>query len=178
MIRPLRHPAQGVLLAAAALLAAVALIALAATAARADSDAPVSAANLDCTITVTVDVNPGVTPQLQHVAVTSHGLTGTANCTGTIGGATVTGPGSFAVDIQETANCTQLAGHGSFVLRVPTTGGTVTVAGTFDTSGSRAGAVVTGDLTGTAHTTAVLEGDCVTTPLTRVTTQVDVHVGP
>jgi hypothetical protein len=51
------------------------------------------------------------------------------------------------------------------------------VAGTFDTTGSSAGAVVVGDLTGTAHVTAVLEGDCVTTPLTRVTTQVEAHVG-
>jgi hypothetical protein len=88
------------------------------------------------------------------------------------------GSGTFAVTIQETANCTQLAGQGQFVLQVPTTNGTLTVAGTFDVSGSSAGAVLTGDLTGTAHVTAVLEGDCFTTPLTRVTTQVDVHVGP
>jgi hypothetical protein len=175
MIRSPRPRVRRVLVAASALFAA-ALLALPAAPAHANS--PISTANLDCTITVTVDVHPGVTPQLRHVAVTSHGLTGTATCTGTVGGNTVTGPGSFAVTIQETANCTQLAGHGEFVLRVPTTGGTATVAGTFDTSGSRAGAVVTGDLTGTAHTTAVLEGDCVTTPLTRVTTQVDAHVGP
>jgi len=85
---------------------------------------------------------------------------------------------TLTTDIQETADCTQLAGQGTFVLRIPTSGGIATVAGTFDTSGSAAGAVVTGDLTGTAHVTAVLEGDCVTTPLTRVTTQVDAHVGP
>jgi hypothetical protein len=48
---------------------------------------------------------------------------------------------------------------------------------TFDTSGSGAGALVTGDLIGAARATAVLEGDCVTTRLTRVTTQVDAHVG-
>jgi hypothetical protein len=155
---------------------AAVLLALPATPARAD--APISGADLDCTIIVTVDVHPGVTPELQHVAVTSHGLTGTADCTGTVDGATVTGPGSFAVTIQEVANCTQLSGQGEFVLRIPTTGGTVTLAGTFDTSGSSAGAIVVGDLTGTARVIAVLEGDCVTTPLTRVTTQVDAHVGP
>lgn len=134
--------------------------------------------DLNCTITVTTDVHPGVTPELRHVAVNSHGLTGTANCTGTVDGDMVTGPGRFAVTIQEVANCTQLAGQGEFVLRVPTTGGTKTVAGTFEVSGSGAGAVLTGDLTGTAQVTAILEGDCVTTPLTRVTTQVDAHVGP
>src|SRR5204863_7085319 len=123
------------------IISAALLLALPAAPASADAgaDAPISTANLDCTISVTVDVNPGVTPQLQHVAVTSHGLTGTADCTGTVGGDTVTGPGDFAVTIQETANCTQLAGAGEFVLRIPTTGGTATVAGTFDTSGSSAG---------------------------------------
>ncbi len=171
MIRPRRHPAHRVVVASAA-----ALLALPAAPARAD--APVSGTDLDCAITVTVDAHPGVTPQLRHVAVTSHGLTGTADCTGTLDEATVTGPGSFAVTIQEVANCTQLAGQGTFVLCIPTSGGTATVAGTFDTSGSSAGAIVVGDLTGTAHVTAVLEGDCVTTPLTRVTTQVDAHVGP
>ncbi len=117
------------------------------------------------------------TPTSRLVAVTSHGLTGTADCTGTIDGATVTGPGTFAVNIQETANCTQLTGQGEFVLQVPTTDGTKTVAGTFDVSGTSAGADLTGDLTGTAHVTEVIEGDCFTTPLTRVTTQIDAHVG-
>jgi hypothetical protein len=172
MIRPLRQPVRRVLVVAAA----AALLAASGTPARADS--PISSADLDCTITVTTDVHPGVTTELQHVAVTSHGLTGTAECTGTIDGATVTGPGSFDVTIQEVANCTQLAGQGEFVLQVPTTDGTRTVAGTFDVTGGSAGAVLTGDLTGTAHVTEVLEGDCVTTPLTRVTTQIDAHVGP
>ncbi len=174
MIHLPRHHARRVLLVAVA----GALLALPAAPAWADFGAPVSGANLDCTITVTVDVHPGVTPQPQHVAVTSHGLTGTATCTGTVNGATVTGPGAFAVNIQEIANCTQLSGQGEFVLSIPASGGTTTMAGTFDTTGSSAGAVVIGDLTGTAQVIAVLEGNCVTTPLTRVTTQVDAHVGP
>ena len=174
MIRlPHPHACRALLVAAMAVL-----LALPASAAWADTEAPVSTADLDCTITVTTDVHPGVTTQLRHVAVTSHGLTGTATCTGTINGSTVTGPGAFAVTIQEVANCTQLAGHGEFVLRIPTTSTTQTVAGTFDVTGSSAGAVLSGDLTGTAHVTAVLEGDCLTTPLTRVTTQINTHVGP
>jgi len=172
MIRALPHPVRRVALVASA----AALLALPTTPARAD--APISSADLDCTITVTTDVQPGVTPQLQHVAVTSNGLTGTADCTGTIDGATVTGTGSFAVTIQEVANCTQLAGQGEFLLQVPTTDGTKTVAGTFDVTGSSTGAVLTGDLSGTAQVIAVHEGDCVNTPLTRVTTQIDAHVGP
>ena len=172
MIRPLRHRARHVVLVASA----AALLVL--PAAPALADAPISSADLDCTITVTTDVDPGVTTELQHVAVTSHGLTGTADCTGTIDGATVTGAGTFDVTIQEVANCTQLAGQGEFVLSIPTSDGPATVAGTFDTTGSSAGAVVIGDLTGTAQVIAVLEGDCVTTPLARVTTQVDAHVGP
>ncbi len=174
MIRPPHPPTRRALLVAST----AALLALPATVARADTDAPVSTADLDCTITVTTDVDPGVTPQLRHVAVTSHGLTGIADCTGTINGNSVTGPGTFAVTIQETANCTQLSGQGEFVLRVPTTDGTATVAGTFDVTGTSAGAVLTGDLTGIAHVTAVLEGDCLTTPLTRVTTQIVTHIGP
>ena len=58
--------------------------------------APASAAarvvNLDCTITVSNDLHPGLTPQLRHIAIVSHGLTGTATCTGTVNGQPVTGP--------------------------------------------------------------------------------------
>jgi hypothetical protein len=52
-----RHARRALVVAAAA-----ALLALPATPARADS--PISTADLDCTITV--DVNPGVTPQLRR----------------------------------------------------------------------------------------------------------------
>ena len=154
------------------LATAATLLALPATPASADTDAPVSSADLDCTITVTTDVYPGVTTELQHVAVTSHGLTGTADCTGTIDGATVTGPGTFAVTIEETANCTQLAGQGEFVLQVPTTGGIATVTGRTDFAFGPgiSGSSFTGDLTGTGETIAT-EGDCVNTPLTQGTTR-------
>ncbi len=175
MLRPPRRRLRRISVVGSALFGA-ALLAL--PAAPAEVASPISTADLDCTIAVTVEVAPGVTTELRHVAVTSNGLTGTATCTGTVNGAAVTGPGAFAVYIQEVADCTQLAGGGEFVLRIPTTGGIATVAGTFDTSGSSAGAVVVGDLTGAAHVTAILEGDCLTTPLTRVTTQVDAHVGP
>src|SRR5256886_14439172 len=99
MTRLPRRPVRCVLLLA---LAAAALLAPAAPATAA---APV--VNLNCTITVTTDVHPGVTPQLRHLASTSHGLAGTATCTGTVNGKPVTAPGSFAVNTDVGGNCTQ-----------------------------------------------------------------------
>src|SRR2546430_5804772 len=96
---------------------------------------PASAApvpDLDCTITVTTDANPAVTPELRLSAATSHGLTGTADCTGTVDGQPVTGPGSFALNFQSLGNCTQADGTATFVLQIPTTGGTKTIAGQND----------------------------------------------
>jgi hypothetical protein len=141
--------------------------------APASADAPV--VDLDCTITVTTDFHPALTPQLRHIAVVSHGLTGTADCTGTVDGQTVTGPGSFAINDVILASCTQVTGSGTFVLKIPTTGGTQTVSGrtTFSIVG---GAIVhAGDLTGTATVVSTV-GDCVTTPLTSATSVLTVHV--
>ncbi len=171
MIRPLRHSVLRVLFAAMALCGAVALLALPASPARASS--PISAANLNCTITLTVDIHPGITPRLRHVALTTHGFTATADCTGTIDGATVTGPGTFALNEADTANCILASGHGEFVLRLPATGGTKTVAGTF----TSVGAVLSGDITGTGVVTALV-GDCVTMPRTSVSAVDTVHIGP
>jgi hypothetical protein len=98
------------------------------------------------------DVHPGVTPQLRHLASTSHGLTGTATCTGTVNGKPVTGPGSFAVNTEVVGNCTQANGSSTFVLRIPTTGGTKTVA------------------------IIAAVGDCVTTPITQTTSVITAHI--
>ena len=165
MIGPLRALIRTVLPA----VSAVALVALPAIPVSADtSDRSV---NLTCTITVTTDVHPGVTPELRHVSSISHGLTGTAICTGTINGQPVTGPGQFKVTSQGLGSCTQAALHNEFVLRIPTADGTRTVAGTFDSTVS----ALTGDLTGTTRVIAAV-GDCFTTPITRVTSVLDVHV--
>jgi hypothetical protein len=137
------------------------------------ADAPV--ADLSCTITVTTDVHPGVTPELRRLATTSHGLTGTAICTGTVDGQPVTGPGRFAIEEQLVGDCTQAAGTGTFQLRIPTAGGTETVAGRFAATVSAAGDIHTGDLSGTAVVVSAV-GDCFTTPLTRTTAVLTVHV--
>jgi hypothetical protein len=143
-------------------------------AAPASADDPV--ADLDCTFTVTTDVNPGLTPAGGTQAVTSHGLTGTATCTGTVNGETVTGPGSFSVDtVVHATNCGDSTGAGTFVLRIPTASGTQTVAGRFTEVSTASGTVVSGDLTGTVTVTAA-DGDCVNTPITHTTSVFDVHV--
>ena len=153
---------------------AAALLALPAIPVSADTSS--RSVNLTCTITVTVDIHPSLTPELRHVSSTSHGLTGTAICTGTINGQPVTGPGQFKVTTQSLGNCTQATSQSEFVLRIPTAGGTRTVAGTYDsTAVGSAASVLTGDLTGTARVIAAV-GDCFTTPITRVTVVLDVHV--
>jgi hypothetical protein len=136
--------------------------------------APASAApvvDLNCTNDIALDINPGITLEPQHLDLTTGGLTGTANCTGTVDGQPVTGPGQISIMNQLIASCTSASGHGEFVLRVPTTGGIMTVAGQYAVEGT----ALIGDLTGTATITSA-EGDCVTTPVTHATTVQTVHV--
>jgi len=165
MFRPLhlrvRHLLFAVPLAAALLVAP-------ATAASAAGPS----ADLTCTITFTSDINPPITPEGGPHSATTHGLTGTADCTGTVDGETVTGTGSFAFYSEGTGDCVAGSGSGTFVLQVPTTGGTKTVTGRADFAygpGITA-SQFTGDMTGTG-TTIAAQGDCVTTPLTQGTTR-------
>ena len=139
------------------------------------SAAPV--ADLNCTMTVTTDIHPGTTPQLHHQSFTSHGLTGTATCTGTVNRQPVTGPGRFLTNGHVLSDCTQSNGTASFVLKIPTAGGTQTVAGHYTLTFTAPAAAVTdtGDLTGTAVVTSAV-GDCLTTPLTRTTEVLTEHV--
>jgi len=165
MFRPLR------LLPAVPIVAALLVL----PAAPASADDPV--ANLDCTFVTTQDINPPITPEFGPVSSTTHGLTGTADCTGTIDGAQVTGPGAVGITNTGFGNCSGVTGSGTFVLQVQTTDGVKTVAGRFDfTSGPLPGEVIlTGDLTGTVTALSV-EGDCVNTPITQSTTRIDAHV--
>jgi hypothetical protein len=154
------------------------LFAVSAGPAHADPDV-----DLDCTITVTSDVYPGeIFAVLQQLTGTSHGPTGTADCTGTVDGEQVTGLGTFGVNSHEEGDCgaTQTTGRNNFVLRVPTTGGDKTVPGVYaDTSQQTSGGFVillSGDITGTAEVLSVV-GDCsAANPLTQVTVQIQGHV--
>jgi hypothetical protein len=173
----IRLPCRPVRYVPLALAAAVLLV----PAAPASATAPV--VDLDCTITVTTYLHPGFTPQLQHIAVISNGLTGTATCAGTIDGATVTGPGAFAESNQIVGNCFETTGTGTFVLKLPTTGGAKTVTGQTNIVGTRdlsdpetqGGTLHTGDLTGIGTVISYV-GDCVTTPTTSATMVLTVHV--
>ena len=167
MIRLPRRPARHLA------LLALATGVLLAPAAPASAAAPV--VDLNCTITVTTDINPPLTPRLQNHAFVSHGLTGTANCTGTVDGNTVTGPGSFAISDQVVSDCTQAHGAGTFVLKIPTTSGTKTVTGRFTVVAVAGTTVSSGDIAGTA-TVISADGDCVTTPITSATAVITAHV--
>jgi hypothetical protein len=148
---------------------AAALLVQPATPARADGPQ----ADLDCTITESGDIQPGLTSQRRHFVEHTHGPTGTATCAGTVDGQQVTGPGTFGLNGRAVGDCTGGSGGGSFVLRIPTTGGTKTVTGKFndsysDLSSANGSPHVTGDLTGSS-TILSAEGDCFTTPVTHYT---------
>jgi hypothetical protein len=153
-----------------ALPVALPVAALLVCAAPASADAPV--ADLDCTITVTSEFHPGLTPRLQHIAVIA---SGTADCTGTIDGEPVTGPGAFRINDVILARCGEITGSGTFVLKIPTASGTQTVTGRTTIALVGGEVVHSGDLTGTATTTSVV-GDCVNTPITSATSVLSVHV--
>lgn len=148
-------------------LAAVGLCVVPATpAVAAPQTAP--SANLTCTLTLTIDLRPGLTTQPRHQAVTTHGLTGTAVCTGTVNGQPVTGPGRLADDLRGVGSCARAVFTGRFVLKLPTAAGMQTITGQYvETGVAPLPAVLTGDLTGSVVAGAALEGDCVNTPLTR-----------
>ena len=159
-------------------LVVLAAVALLVPAGPASADSP-PVVDLNCTTTVTTHEHPGVSPDAHTFSVSSHGLTGTSTCTGTINGEPVTGPGAFGVNeaIFGTPNpCVSSTGHGTFILKIPTAGGTRTVTGQFDLLSSAAtGTVHTGDLTGTSHVIAA-NGDCVNTPVTESTAVLVDHV--
>jgi hypothetical protein len=145
--------------------------------AAAPSNAAGPSANLDCTITFTSDINPPITPAGGPHSSTSHGLTGTASCTGTVDGQQVTGTGTLALNSHGTGDCVSGSGDGNFVLKIATTGGTKTVTGLFhfDYGPGITGSRFTGDLSGTG-TTIAADGDCVSTPLRRGTVRFEGHV--
>ncbi|MET7398201.1 hypothetical protein ABZS66_32400 [Dactylosporangium sp. NPDC005572] len=158
---------------AGAFLAPVAAVLPATPAAAATTDAGGGGVNMQCVFVVTSNITPGITPTLTVSTFDSGGLTGTATCTGTVNGRRVTGPGVVGLHATETASCTVLYGTGYFAVRVPIAGGIALVIGSYVSQGG-----ITGDMQGTAQVLSIDAGDCYNTPVTRVTTQSNVHVGP
>ncbi|MFG1777624.1 hypothetical protein ACGFIG_14480 [Micromonospora sp. NPDC049048] len=148
-------------------LAAAALCIAPATPAAATPQTTVDA-DLTCSITLTINLYPGLTMEPRHQVVTSHGPNGTAVCTGTVNGRPVTGPGHFGDALHGVGSCAEAVFTGIFVLKVPTTAGMQTIAGQFTETGiAPLPATLAGGLTGTVVSGVALQGDCVTTPLTR-----------
>jgi hypothetical protein len=93
-----------------------------------------------------------------------------------VGGQPVTGTGRLNINAQATVtNCTEATEAGSFVLRIPTAGGTQTVAGRFTATTTGGVSTISGDLTGTSTVISTV-GDCFTTPITQATSKFLVHV--
>jgi hypothetical protein len=157
MIRLPRRPARYLS------LLALAVGALVVPAAPASAAGP--GANLDCAITVTWAVTPPLSPQTGYYLLSTNGLTGSANCTGTVNGQAVTGTGRFLDDtLLHITACLNTSGTGVFVLKIPTVGGTQTVAGLYSVVTVDGVSAFTGDLTG-ADKVISTNGDCFTTPI-------------
>jgi hypothetical protein len=127
-------------------------------------------ADLHCTIPFSTDINPPVTPELRHHDATSHGLTATADCTGTVDGYQVTGTGTYGLASQEVDSCYVGSGSGTATLQIPTTDGIETVVANFENSYDNATGTAgfTGEQTGPVQYSAA-DGDCFNTPVSRST---------
>jgi hypothetical protein len=75
-----------------------------------------------CSLTITLRMNPGLTPSSDSGIISSDGL-GPLNCVGAINGAMVTGPGRFGVLGTYQGSCVQGTTSGVAPFEVPTTAG-------------------------------------------------------
>jgi len=131
-----------------------------------------------CTFEFEAYLTPGfsITP-----TTGTHDGTGPVTCQGVVDGQQPTGTGTLSDDgrygTKDPDSCISGSeGDGTDTLKVPTAAGVVTVVSTFTyTAGDRPpthGGVVAGSFTGTHFTGTfeftVLEGDCVSKPVTRV----------
>ena len=152
------------------LLSVVALAAAPLALAAAPSSADGPHANLYCTNTFTSDIIPAVSPQLQQNESHSFGLSGTADCTGTINGYQVTGVGVFAQQTHGAGDCNEGTGQTQAVLQLPTTVGVRTVIADaiyhYDNRINIAG--LHGQETGPVKF-IVVDGDCWNVPLSHNT---------
>ncbi|MGH2690055.1 MAG: hypothetical protein ACRDKW_14800 [Actinomycetota bacterium] len=133
--------------------------------------APVTAAvpsRAVCVATWTDSVSPGASLTPGTSTFSSGGQTGSISCAGSVMGHDVTGPGTIGEEGRAQGTCTAGTGSATFHMTIPTTGGPVdlsfpvefTIAGAV---GSRPGGPMPG-----GFVFAPLEGDCVTTPVTRI----------
>jgi hypothetical protein len=133
----------------------------------------VQTVNATCDLTASVAFDPALTQEPQQSRATS--TAGTAKCTGTVDGEDIDAAvdGIFQADVALVdATCLAPNGSGTFTLTVTTVGGTTKEAvGTMDITVGESGFVVTGQVTGTG-TVVPVEGDCVNTPVSLVSTEI------
>lgn len=157
-----------------AAVAAVALLAAAPAQAGSDTSAV-------CTVTFPhASITPPFMPFVLTPAsgtVTSGGQTGSVRCVGRIGGARITGPGKGGiVYAYSNGTCVSHVGAGTATWSIPTEAGAKTLIGTL--SVRRIGLSVLAEVrfpdavAGLAGLLVPLQGDCVLTPLSKVSVAV------
>lgn len=156
-----------------AVLTAALVGALALPATAAGPSGPVTAR---CAFQYSPSISPGIGLLTDRGVVSSGGETGTTDCSGTMGGHEVTGPGTFGFEGQITeANCVEGGkGLGKIYLTVPTAAGPQHYEEAISFSFGPVGAYppLVGDWVGQRTSgvffVAPVEGDCVTTTVTKV----------
>jgi hypothetical protein len=132
------------------------------------SPAAAAGSSAACVHRWTDTVTPGTTTSTQRAVFSSHGETGTIQCSGTVQGRQVTGPGTFGEEGVIEASCDSGRGQALFSITLPTSGGPVhlRIPVTF-TLGPGTGHAE-GDVFPGAFVVRPVQGDCVTTPATEI----------
>ncbi len=117
----------------------------------------------------TDSISPGLTTTPGRVTFTSHGETGTIDCTGQVRGQHVTGPGTFGEEGVVNGTCVSGSGSAVFSFSIPTTGGVekFSIPVTF-TYGALSGLTSSAAFPG-AFVIVPTGGDCVTSAITEIT---------
>lgn len=135
-----------------------------------------------CLAQFDMTLSPGLSMAPTTGTLTSHGESGTNTCDGPIDGQSVTGVGTrgedgrYGIGAMGPTSCTSSEGQGEFAFSftMPTTAGPQRVSGTFLATygplqgGHLYGGTFTGDRMYGKFTVTPIEGDCVTTPITKV----------
>jgi hypothetical protein len=125
-----------------------------------------------CHGTWEVTFSPGLsTAANSNIAMTTHGETGTINCTGSVRGHRVTGPGTIGKEgvLRTPGACTGVHGSGTMSMTIPTDGGAQKLSFPINVDGvpgfvAHTSDALLGPLSGVVRP---IVGNCVTEPLTR-----------
>jgi hypothetical protein len=113
-------------------------------------------------------IDPGVTTTRKHAVVSSHGETGTIQCSGTVRGQQVTGPGTFGEEGVVDGDCSSGTGQVLFSFTLPTAGGPMRLRFPVSFSFGPGAGQTSSDVFPGAFLVRPVTGDCVTTPITEI----------